>query len=83
MFNVKSKNQPVVIVAVIAAVIVTAYWGNQVITEKITPLLETDIAVYSGEQDSDKLLHGRVGRWRLMLEIFSLILSSFILISTL
>jgi hypothetical protein len=70
-FNLKSKNQPVAIAIVILAVLVTSYWGNQIISENIEPLLETDLAVYSGEQDSDKLLHGRVGRWRMMLQLFS------------
>lgn len=70
-FNLKSKNQPVAIAIVILAVLVTIYWGNQIISENIEPLLETDLAVYSGEQDTDKLLHGRVGRWRMMLQLFS------------
>jgi len=68
---VEDTNQPVAIAIVIIAVLVTSYWGNQIISENIEPLLETDLAVYSGEQDSDKLLHGRVGRWRMMLQLFS------------
>lgn len=70
-FNLKSKNQPIAILIVLISVIVTSYWGNKIISENIEPLVETDIAVYSGEQDSDKLLHGRVGRWRMMLDLFS------------
>ncbi|MEM9050757.1 MAG: hypothetical protein AAGC47_01790 [Bacteroidota bacterium] len=48
-----------------------SYFGSGLIEEKITPLIETDLAVYSGEADTDRLLHGRVGRWRLMLNNFS------------
>lgn len=48
-----------------------SYFGSGLVEEKITPLIETDLAVYSGEEDTDRLLHGRVGRWRMMLEKFS------------
>ena len=48
-----------------------SYFGSGLVEEKITPLIETDLAVYSGEEDTDRLLHGRVGRWRIMLEKFS------------
>lgn len=70
-FNLKSKNQPIAIFIVAIVVLAANYWGDQLIDERITPLLETDIAVYSGEKDTDKLLHGRVGRWRSMLNLFS------------
>jgi hypothetical protein len=46
-------------------------FGQPLIEEKIAPLLETDISVYEGEKGTEKLLHGRVGRWTRMLEIFT------------
>jgi len=47
-----------------------SYWGSLIVEERISPLLQTDLEVISGDKDSDRLLHGRVGRWRKMLEIF-------------
>ncbi len=46
-------------------------WGSEVLQDKISPLIQTDIQVYEGQQNTDRLLHGRVGRWRSMLELFS------------
>tara|TARA_R100000750_G_scaffold17710_1_gene11743 strand:+ start:19938 stop:21203 length:1266 start_codon:yes stop_codon:yes gene_type:complete len=47
------------------------FFGQPIIEEKITPLLETDVAVFEGEQESGRLLHGRVGRWEYMAGIFT------------
>lgn len=46
-------------------------FAQPIIEEKITPLLETDIEVYEGDQDSGRLLHGRIGRWTRMIDIFT------------
>ncbi|MBL4593556.1 MAG: hypothetical protein JKX68_07055 [Flavobacteriales bacterium] len=46
-------------------------FGQPLIEDKITPLLQTDISVYEGDKGSEKLLHGRVGRWTRMLETFT------------
>lgn len=46
-------------------------FAQPIIEEKITPLLATDIEVYEGQQDSDRLMHGRMGRWSHMVDIFS------------
>lgn len=46
-------------------------FAQPIIEEKIAPLLETDIEVYEGDQDSDRLMHGRVGRWTGMFETFT------------
>ncbi len=46
-------------------------FAQPIIEEKITPLLETDIEVYEGDQDSGRLLHGRMGRWTRMIDIFT------------
>lgn len=47
-----------------------SFFGSEIIAEKITPLIETDFAVYRGEKNTDQLLHGRMGRWRMMLSNF-------------
>ncbi|MCA1761508.1 MAG: hypothetical protein LC664_00710 [Flavobacteriales bacterium] len=70
-FNIKSRNRSVAILLLIIIGISLSIWGSEVVDERITPLLQTDLAVYSGTQDTDKLLHGRVGRWRMMLTMFS------------
>lgn len=70
LFNFKTnKTAGFVIIIIIAAL---AYFFGQMALEKtVAPLVKTDIAVYKGEKATDRLLHGRVGRWRMMLEQFS------------
>jgi O-antigen ligase len=70
-FNLRTRNRNLGLAMVLAAGLLISYFGAQIIDERITPLIETDLAVYAGEQDSDRLFHGRVGRWRMMLENFS------------
>lgn len=71
LFNFKSQNRSVAITIIFIAGVIIIFWGSQIINEQISPLVQTDLQVYTGEQDSDRLLHGRVGRWRMMLEKFS------------
>lgn len=71
VFNIQSRNRSVAILLLVIIGISLSIWGSEIVDERITPLLETDLAVYSGTQDTDKLLHGRVGRWRMMLTMFS------------
>jgi len=47
------------------------FFGSATIEEKITPLIQTDIAVYEGKKANERLLHGRVGRWKMMIEEYS------------
>lgn len=47
------------------------FFAQPIIEEKITPLLETDIEVYEGDLESSRLLHGRMGRWTRMIDIFT------------
>lgn len=70
LFNFRSKNYTFGLVAVTLVGFLFSFFGAELISEKITPLVETDFAVYQGEKDSDQLFHGRVGRWRLMLNNF-------------
>jgi O-antigen ligase len=70
-FNLRSKNSTAALGLIVIMGLGLSFWGSEVIEERITPLVETDLQVYSGAQDTDKLLHGRVGRWRKMLQQFS------------
>lgn len=47
------------------------YFGQGVFEDNIAPLIETDMEVYAGNQSSERLLHGRVGRWIFMLDLLS------------
>lgn len=71
LFNFRSQNKSVAIAIIFITGVVIIFWGSQIISEQISPLVQTDLQVYSGQQDSDRLLHGRVGRWRMMLGKFS------------
>lgn len=71
IFNLRTQNKGMGIAFILVIGMALSFWGGQLIEERLTPLVETDLAVYAGEQNTDKLLHGRVGRWRMMLEKFS------------
>lgn len=47
------------------------YFGQEIFEDTVAPLIATDLDVYAGEQDTDRLLHGRVGRWLFMLELLA------------
>ncbi|MFN2423757.1 MAG: O-antigen ligase family protein [Cryomorphaceae bacterium] len=70
LFNMNTRNRSAGFAVVLVAGFLFSFFGSEIIAEKITPLVETDLAVYQGEKDSDQLLHGRMGRWRLMLANF-------------
>lgn len=71
LFNFRFQNRSVAIAIIFVVGLVIIFRGSQIISEQLSPLVQTDLQVYAGEQDSDRLLHGRVGRWRMMLEMFS------------
>lgn len=71
LFNFRKGSPALGFGIILLAGLGLSYFGSGLIEEKISPLIETDIEVYSGEADTDRLLHGRVGRWRLMLNDFS------------
>jgi uncharacterized membrane protein len=70
LFNLRHRNLGLGIALIAIACLGLTLFGTALISEKISPLIETDLAVYQGEKDTDQLLHGRVGRWRLMLNNF-------------
>ncbi|MBS1636791.1 MAG: O-antigen ligase family protein [Bacteroidetes bacterium] len=70
VFNLKTnKTAGFVLVIVIAAA--GYFFGGEAIEKNVAPLLKTDIAVYEGKKSNERLLHGRVGRWKMMLEQYS------------
>ncbi len=62
VFNFKANKGGAIVLSVLLFILFYAF-GQPLIEEKITPLLQTDISVYEGDKGSEKLLHGRVGRW--------------------
>lgn len=69
--NFREGNPAVAFAVILALGVAIDFAGSEVIDEKITPLVQTDLQVYAGEVESDRLLHGRMGRWRMMLDHFS------------
>ncbi len=70
VFNFKA-NKGAALIFSLLFFLVFYIFGQPLIEDKITPLLETDISVYEGGQGSEKLMHGRVGRWTDMIEMFT------------
>jgi hypothetical protein len=71
VYNFRTQNSQLALSVIIICGLAFTLWGSTIIEEKLTPLVATDLAVYSGEKETDQLFHGRMGRWRLMLEKFS------------
>lgn len=70
LFNLKTnRTAGFFIILVLAAA--GYFFGAEAIEKNVAPLLKTDIAVYKGEKANERLLHGRVGRWKMMLEQYS------------
>ncbi len=55
----------------ILIVAVTLYYGRSFLQEKVIPLVEEEIEVLQGKEQTGKLLHGRMNRWQHMWEQFS------------
>jgi hypothetical protein len=70
LFNLKTnKTAGMMLIVVVGSL--AYFFGSSTIEEKITPLIQTDIAVYEGKKANERLLHGRVGRWKMMIEEYS------------
>ena len=70
LFNLKTnRTAGMLLIVVIGSM--AYFFGSSTIEEKITPLIKTDIAVYEGKKENERLLHGRVGRWKMMMEEYS------------
>jgi len=70
VFNFKANKGGAIFLSVLFFLLFYLF-GQPLIEDKITPLLQTDISVYEGDKGSEKLLHGRVGRWTVMFEEFT------------
>ena len=70
LFNLKT-NKTAGFLLIIVITTAAYFFGGDAIEKNVAPLLKTDIAVYEGKKDESRLLHGRVGRWKSMLEKFS------------
>ncbi|MCO6499346.1 MAG: hypothetical protein J5I47_03095 [Vicingus serpentipes] len=70
VFNFKANKGAALVLSFLFFLIFYLF-GQPLIEEKVAPLLETDISVYEGDQGSEKLLHGRVGRWTHMIDVFT------------
>lgn len=70
VFNFKTNKGAAMSLSIMVFLIFYLF-GQPIIEEKVAPLLETDIEVYEGEQESGRLMHGRVGRWTMMFETFT------------
>lgn len=70
LFNIRT-NKTAGFIIIIIVVSLAYLFGGDAFESKVAPLLKTDIAVYKGEKSSERLLHGRVGRWKKMLEQYS------------
>ena len=69
-FNLKAGKVASVTAIGFILLALAVFQGDKIVSA-IEPLIETDLAVYEGEKDSDRLFHGRVGRWRTMWDEFS------------
>ena len=70
IFNLKTnKTAGISLIVVVSSL--AYFFGASTIEEKIAPLIQTDIAVYEGKKANERLLHGRVGRWKMMMEEYS------------
>ncbi|HXB40157.1 MAG TPA: hypothetical protein VNZ49_06415 [Bacteroidia bacterium] len=70
LFNLKT-NKTTGFVLILTIMVAAYFFGGDALEKKIAPLVKTDIAVYEGKKQNERLLHGRVGRWKDMLEQFS------------
>lgn len=70
LYNLKT-NKTVGVILIIIIGSLAYFFGSSTIDEKIAPLIKTDIAVYEGKKENERLLHGRVGRWKKMIEEYS------------
>ena len=69
-YNFRSDNRLIALLLVVGCGLFLAFFGREVLQQSIEPLLAKDIQVFEGVEESGKLLHGRVGRWQRMLDLF-------------
>jgi O-antigen ligase len=70
LFNLKT-NKTAGFLLIIGISIIGYFFGSEAIEKNVAPLLKTDVAVYEGKKANERLLHGRVGRWKDMMEQYT------------
>lgn len=70
LYNIKSKRTGLLTLFLAISIIGVVAYSDQIVNV-IQPLIGTDLAVYQGEKENERLLHGRVGRWKVMFQDFS------------
>ncbi len=71
VFTITRANLGVGILVISISALVFYIVGSEMLSEQVTPLIETDIKVYEGEKGNEQLFHGRVGRWMSFLDFFN------------
>ncbi len=69
LYNLKGNQDSAILLILVIGIFIYLF-GMDTIEEKLVPLVEKDVAVYQGAEDTSKLLHGRVGRWQKMWSIY-------------
>ena len=70
LFNLRTNRNAAFLMAMLAFG-VFAFYGQDLLQDRIAPLFETDQKVLAGEADVNRLAHGRVGRWQEMWETYT------------
>lgn len=70
MFNFRN-NYSGALLMVLAGIALFLVFGQELFNERILPLLSTDQRVFEGDLGVDRLAHGRVGRWKWMLDLYT------------
>jgi hypothetical protein len=70
LFNLKA-NRTAGFILIMSLSVAGYFFGSEVIEKNVAPLVKTDVAVYEGKKSEERLLHGRVGRWKGMWEKYS------------
>ena len=69
-YNFKTVKVGAVILFIGASIAGLTLMSDQFFSETIEPVIKNDIEVYEGDRSEDQLLHGRVGRWKSMIDDF-------------
>ena len=69
-FNSKT-NKISTIGAVLFGIVAAALFGTEFISDSFERVISVDMQVYAGEKSAERLFHGRIGRWKWMIEEFT------------
>ena len=69
-FNSKTDKTSTIGV-VLFGLVTAALFGTEFIFDSFEQVISVDLQVYSGEKTTERLFHGRIGRWKWMIEEFT------------